>query len=124
MNYKNYVGVSVLALLLVAGIAGHSLIARAAQFPLLSTERNLAVGSTGTEVIELQGLLSELGYLDVPIGVPYGYFGQMTKSALTQYQTSVGVMSTGYFGPLTRTAMRNSFNTRGWLSLLYSSITI
>ena len=124
MNYKKYVGVAVIALLLVVGVTAHSLIARAAQFPLLSTERDLTIGSTGTEVIELQGILSELGYLDVPINVPYGYFGQMTKSALMQYQTSVGVTSTGYFGPLTRTAMRNSFNTRGWLSLLYSSITI
>jgi peptidoglycan hydrolase-like protein with peptidoglycan-binding domain len=124
MNYKNYIGIAMIAVLVIAGVAGYSLNARAAQFPLLSTERDLTVGSTGLEVIELQGVLSELGYLNVPIHVPFGYFGQMTKVAVAQYQTSVGVNSTGYFGPLTRTAMRNSFNTRGWLSLLYSSVTL
>jgi peptidoglycan LD-endopeptidase LytH len=30
-----------------------------------------------------------------------GYFGNVTKSALSEYQTSVGISATGYYGPLT-----------------------
>ncbi len=93
------------------------------QFTLLTDNMNLTIGSSNNDVIQLQGILSELGYLNVPAGVPLGYFGAMTKAALAQYQASLGVPSTGYFGPMTRQQMANTFASRGWLALLNGTST-
>lgn len=79
---------------------------------------DLSVGDTGSNVVDLQALLSEQGYLDVPANVPLGYFGPLTKSALSRYQATLGVPTTGYYGPLTRASAIASFGARGWLSLL------
>ncbi len=114
-----FLGVLTLA---VVGFGASALQANASQFPLLSGSGSLTIGSTGQSVVELQGLLSELGFLNVPIGVPYGYFGPMTQSALASYQSANGIApSAGYFGPITRQQMATSFNSKGWLALLYSS---
>ncbi len=81
--------------------------------------RDMTIGSTGQDVVVLQGLLSELGYLEVPRGVPLGYFGQLTQGALARYQSAQGVFpASGYFGPLTKIAMHSHFNSQNWLSLL------
>jgi N-acetylmuramoyl-L-alanine amidase len=116
------------AAILAAAAIGTSLIFASAtqaqtapQFTLLTDNQNLTVGSAGYDVVQLQGILSELGYLDIPINVQLGYFGQMTKRALAQYQASLGVPATGYFGPMTRQSMTNSFAAKGWLSLLYNT---
>ncbi|MDP1625164.1 MAG: peptidoglycan-binding domain-containing protein [bacterium] len=88
--------------------------------PNVFTGPDLTIGSTGTYVAELQGLLTELGYLSVPTGVPFGYFGSLTQGALGRYQAALGVSPTaGYFGPLTKSAMSNAFSSRGWVTLLY-----
>jgi peptidoglycan hydrolase-like protein with peptidoglycan-binding domain len=82
-------------------------------------DSNLTIGATGQNVVVLQGLLSELGYLTMPANVAPGYFGTLTKNALTQYQLSQGVSpSIGYFGPVTKIAMHQQFSSRGWLSML------
>ncbi len=80
---------------------------------------NMTVGSTGSDVVVLQGLLSELGYLNVPINVPLGYFGALTQKAVSTYQAAQGVTPTaGYFGPVTKLAMHQEFATHNWLGLL------
>lgn len=85
----------------------------------ITAGRDLATGSTGQDVVVLQMLLSELGFLNVPIGIPFGYFGSMTKSALASYESVSGVSpATGYYGALAKTAMNNQFSSRGWSSLL------
>ncbi len=63
---------------------------------------NLTVGSTGSQVLTLQGILVAGGYLHV---APTGYFGLLTKAAVAAWQASVGLPSTGYFGPLSRAAI-------------------
>ncbi|MES3031431.1 MAG: peptidoglycan-binding protein [Patescibacteria group bacterium] len=65
---------------------------------------NLEVGSQGTDVSELQKFLNAKGF---PVDVT-GYFGELTKDALINYQTSVGLPATGYFGPLTRTLVNSN----------------
>ena len=83
----------------------------AEQFFLL-TSNGLTEGSTGMEVVVLQGFLAELGFLDLSgIGGPTGYFGPMT---------AIGVPSTGYFGPMTRTAMGLHFVRNNWMNNLSS----
>jgi hypothetical protein len=80
-------------------------------------DRNLMIGSNGANVVVLQGLLSELGYLNIPINVSMGFFGTLTQSALGRYQSSRNVSpSVGYFGPMTKMAMHEQFASRGWLA--------
>lgn len=71
---------------------------------------DLWVGSTGSDVVNLQTILVSKGYLTMPAGVSMGYFGPLTKAALKEYQASVNVPSTGYFGPITRAAWNTSMS--------------
>ncbi len=64
---------------------------------------DLTVGSTGADVMELQKVLIEAGYLK--IAAPTGYFGPMTQAAVKLYQAAKGIQTTGYVGPLTRAAL-------------------
>lgn len=87
--------------------------------PNILVGSDMTIGSTGSGVVVLQGLLAEQGYLTVPMGVPLGYYGSLTRDAVARYQASRGVSPTaGYFGPATRDAMETHFASRGWLSLL------
>lgn len=63
---------------------------------------NLTVGSSGVDVIELQKILVAGGYLIMPTGVPMGYFGQLTRTAVKMYQLKNGLPQPGVVGPLTR----------------------
>ncbi len=104
----------VLALAMVVGMPQAK-----AESPNILVGQDLTVGSTGQGVVVLQGLLSELGYLQIPTGVAPGYFGNLTKAAVARYQAAKFVSPTaGYFGPLSKIAMHQDFSPRGWLTLL------
>jgi len=62
--------------------------------------RDLTVGSTGADVTALQMMLG--------VSPATGYFGSITKAAVTQYQAQNGIPATGYFGPLTRAKVNAS----------------
>jgi peptidoglycan hydrolase-like protein with peptidoglycan-binding domain len=92
--------------------------AQASEVNILA-DSNLTVGSRGENVVVLQSLLSELGYLKMPANVASGYYGPLTKSALAQYQMSQSVSPTaGYFGPMTKIAMHQQFASHNWLAML------
>lgn len=79
----------------------------------VTTAENMTVGSTGLEVVALQAIMSELGYLQVPVGVPLGYFGSLTRSAVARYQAARGVTpAVGYFGPLTKISLHQDLEAR------------
>ncbi|MDN7246836.1 cell wall hydrolase [Planococcus sp. 1R117A] len=63
---------------------------------------DLHEGSTGQGVTELQSTLQKLGYLQVN---PTGYYGSLTKTAVSQFQRDFNVPSTGYTGSLTRSKL-------------------
>jgi peptidoglycan hydrolase-like protein with peptidoglycan-binding domain len=85
----------------------------------ITAGQDLTIGSTGQNVVVLQGLMSELGYLNIPMGIAHGYYGSMTQAAVASYQAAHSVTPTaGYFGSLTKTAMHQEFAQHGWLSLL------
>ena len=66
--------------------------------------RNLTVGSTGADVMELQKFLVSKGHL--VLATPTNYFGNMTKAALAKFQAANGISpAVGYFGPITRTRL-------------------
>lgn len=91
----------------------------AAVSPNILIGQDMTVGSTGQGVAVLQSLLSELGYLSVPAGVPFGYFGSLTQNAVARYQAAMNVSpAAGYFGPITKASMRSDFSSHGWLRLL------
>lgn len=73
---------------------------------------NLTIGSTGPEVVALQTFLEQRGYLSVPTGVPKGYFGSLTRTAVARYQVANNIApAAGYFGPLTRASVNTQINT-------------
>ena len=67
---------------------------------------DLTLGSTGDDVVALQTFLVSNGHLVMPAGVAMGYFGNLTKAAVSAWQAAMGISPTaGYFGPISRTAM-------------------
>ncbi|MES2986003.1 MAG: peptidoglycan-binding domain-containing protein [Patescibacteria group bacterium] len=64
---------------------------------------NLKLGARGADVTALQSALVAGGYLSV---TPTGYFGQLTKRAVQDFQRANGITPvSGFFGPLTRAVM-------------------
>jgi peptidoglycan hydrolase-like protein with peptidoglycan-binding domain len=62
----------------------------------------LDIGSTGTDVTELQTRLTALGMYSGPVT---GYFGSLTQAAVEQFQGAHGIDQVGYVGPATRAAL-------------------
>lgn len=66
---------------------------------------DLTIGSKGDQVSALQQALVSKGFLTMPAGVAYGYFGNLTKSAVAAWQAANGITpAVGYFGPKSRAA--------------------
>ncbi|MDD5165542.1 MAG: peptidoglycan-binding protein [Candidatus Pacebacteria bacterium] len=85
----------------------------------ITVSENLTVGMAGASVVTLQALLSEMGYLNVPAGIPLGYYGSLTKNAVARYQSTLNVTpAVGYYGPVTKVALFNDFSNHGWTRLL------
>jgi peptidoglycan hydrolase-like protein with peptidoglycan-binding domain len=90
-----------------------------AESPNILVGQNMAVGSSGQGVVVLQSLLSELGYLKVPAGIPFGYYGSLTANAVGRYQADLNVYPTaGSYGPLTKIAMYSNLANHNWLTPL------
>jgi len=91
-----------------------------AEYPNIIIGQDLTVGSTGQNVVVLQGLMTELGFLNVPSGIAFGYYGGLTRDAVSRYQSSMNVSpAVGYFGPVTKTSMHSDFAGHGYLSMLH-----
>jgi hypothetical protein len=68
--------------------------------------RDLTVGSSGSDVTALQQVLVSKGYLTMPAGTAFGYFGGLTKAAVARWQASVGISpAAGYFGAISRASL-------------------
>ena len=62
----------------------------------------LDVGSTGTDVTELQTRLTALGLYT---GAITGHFGSLTRAGVEAFQSAHGISQVGYVGPATRAAL-------------------
>jgi peptidoglycan hydrolase-like protein with peptidoglycan-binding domain len=72
----------------------------------LKTAPDMTIGAQGANVTDLQMFLADGGYLVMPAGVSYGYFGSLTASALASYQAAMGISpAAGYFGPVTKASI-------------------
>ncbi|PJE74194.1 MAG: hypothetical protein COV01_01715 [Candidatus Taylorbacteria bacterium CG10_big_fil_rev_8_21_14_0_10_41_48] len=118
MKKKIILSIFVVTVLVLGGVVSTHYVQAQTEFSLFYGP-DLFLGSTGQGVVELQGLLSELGYLKVPQGISLGYFGPLTLNALKDYQSSIGVISTGYYGTLTKNQMISVFKAKNWFTLLY-----
>jgi hypothetical protein len=65
---------------------------------------NLGVGSTGGDVTELQQFLST-NFSIYPEAIVSGYFGGLTRAAVTQYQVAFDIDQVGVVGPTTRASI-------------------
>lgn len=114
---KNYqkitISLSVVSFLFVAIVV---------QAQIYSFNSNLTIGSTGPDVVALQTFLESQDNLVMPYGVPKGYFGNLTRNALSKYQVSVGITpAVGYFGPLTRAKVNSLAQDKPTFTLIPSS---
>ena len=75
--------------------------------------RNISLGTRGTDVVELQNILIKEGYLANRLNT--GYFGNQTKSALIKFQVAKGIVKkstdtgAGRVGPGTREILNSKF---------------
>lgn len=72
-------------------------------------QRNLGLGTSGNDVIELQKRLRAEGFFTYPTNT--GYFGQATAEAVKLYQKKYLIDTTGFVGPLTMQKL-NSTHTQ------------
>ena len=84
--------------------------------------RNLDIGSTGNDVLNLQRLLNSRGYTIRTQGAgspgnETSYFGPATKQALIKFQSDNGLPATGYFGPLTKAKIQATQQTQQQVAL-------
>jgi hypothetical protein len=70
---------------------------------------NLAVGSSGPDVVALQNWLISQGFA---VTGDKGYFGAGTKAAVMAFQAAKGIPESGFVGPLTRAAINSSTCTK------------
>lgn len=64
--------------------------------------QNLGYGSFSSQVVTLQSFLIQHGYLR---GTVTGYFGNMTRKAVMQFQKDNTILQSGFVGQLTRKAI-------------------
>jgi len=67
--------------------------------------RNLSNGSQGDDVSQLQHVLVAKGFLSQANVT--GFFGPLTRRALTKFQTQSGITAAGVLGPITRIFLQN-----------------
>ena len=79
-------------------------------------ERNLGVGSRGTDVSRLQEFLDKEGVMAVDANTGEiidntGTFGELTAQAVVRFQAKYNIAQTGYVGPLTRAKLNSLYGT-------------
>ncbi|MDQ5912291.1 MAG: hypothetical protein QG568_506 [Patescibacteria group bacterium] len=86
---------------------------------ILSLNRNLTIGSTGSDVVELQNFLESKGFLTMPVGVPKGEFENATKAAVSAYQISKGITpADGNVYPLVRANLNAECDPAATITLI------
>lgn len=97
-----------LGLLMSAGFtqAANGYFTVSANTPLTA---QMGVGSTGTNVSNLQNFLASNSDI-YPAGLVTGYYGALTAAAVQQYQLSYGISMLGNVGPVTLASVNNTMS--------------
>ena len=115
----------ILTFLTVIGLLVSPLFAAAqATQSCIILNRNLSFGSRGIDVTALQQFLVGQKLLPLSSDSVTGYFGRLTREAVTTFQSQENLPAMGLVGPLTRAAIKRtcSGNTLG-SSYIYASPT-
>jgi len=83
--------------------------------------QTLQPGNRGSQVIEIQQRLRELGYFDQQ---PTGYFGPITTDAVRQFQRSNGLIPDGIVGQRTQSVLFNNLSRISPLDSTFASSTL
>ncbi|MEL6221199.1 MAG: peptidoglycan-binding protein [Cyanobacteria bacterium J06627_8] len=73
--------------------------------PSSSSAGGLTIGSTGSEVSQVQTRLTELGFYSGPVT---GFYGELTEAAVRRFQESNGLTVDGVVGPATLAAIQRT----------------
>lgn len=87
--------------------------------------RQLQLGMSGSDVSTLQVFLAKDATI-YPQGLITGYFGSLTKSAVSNFQARNGISSIGRVGPVTIAAINtqmNGDNSSPWINPVSVSVT-
>src|SRR3989344_3233516 len=76
----------------------------------ISFTKDLAVGSTGNDVTQLQALLAADPAV-YPEGQITGYYGSLTRAAVRRFQAKYGLPQVGRVGPMTREKLMSVFGS-------------
>ncbi|MFA6430189.1 MAG: peptidoglycan-binding protein [Candidatus Paceibacterota bacterium] len=93
INILGFSTVGVLAILLLVSFF-------TAQTVSAAITSQLGLGSKGSQVTELQQFLATNNSI-YPQGIVSGYYGALTKDAVTQFQVNYGISQVGTVGPIT-----------------------
>jgi cell wall-associated NlpC family hydrolase len=77
--------------------------------PVAQASDLLRLGSTGSEVVQLQTKLNYIGY---NAGSADGIFGYKTQTAVRAFQSAKSLAPDGIVGPLTQSALNNAYNAK------------
>ena len=102
-GYRSGVPIEITAGVVAVYDDGTEVVAAASTRSTFRFTATLSIGSHGTEVTELQRVLSRLGYYTYPSIT--GYFGNYTRSGVIAFQKAHGIAQVGYVGPATRAAL-------------------
>ena len=69
--------------------------------------QDMGLGASGSQVVSLQQFLVSKGFLVMPAGVAYGYYGNLTALSVKKFQATYAISSTGFVGPMTRTKLNS-----------------
>jgi peptidoglycan hydrolase-like protein with peptidoglycan-binding domain len=75
----------------------------------------LGPNTTGPKVVQLQQALERVGYLQVPPGMSYGWYGPLTTAAVSRFQDDFGIGggSRGYWNKQSADLLKNRMTQPG-----------
>lgn len=115
MKYTNkltFVALATLSLLLCLTTT-----AQAQVFSQINSNNTMKIGSRGESVRSLQTFLASNSYL-YPQGLVTGYYGNLTKEAVIQFQIVYDLEADGVVGPMTRAKLNSLIASGRGLDIL------
>ena len=116
MKFSRFVSAGIILSALV--LSGSPFIASAS-----TLTRQLEKGMIGQDVSDLQTFLAKDATI-YPQGLVTGYFGFLTKSAVSNFQSRNGISSVGRVGPITLAAINSQMNSGNNNSPAFNSINV
>ncbi len=96
-------------------------------FPFISSAaplyRQLQLGMSGSDVSDLQAFLAKDSSV-YPQGLVTGYFGTLTQSAVSKFQSKNGLAVVGRVGPLTMSLINSQMSSGGGSASIIGPVSV